>query len=427
MAASAAAEAAVKKLARLPGNTICPNCGTQKKFGFSTVCIKYLTFVCNNCKSGHQAISHRCKSLTMSSWTDGEVLQLKTHGNDHCRNTWLAKAPPPGSGGRPREGDHIALFKSFIVDAYERKKYYGEGSSEDGRSSNQHMSHAPPAPATVSSSRPPPPSFPPAPAPPPASAPAVDLLSFESSAPAPSQPSVSSDNVFDPFNQTNTDNSFPLSSNSFSANNETTSGPKNNIALQPPQTTAPTPNNNDPFGFASFSSQNMNHNTATPTPAAALPTKKPIMGGASSGSNYASGTGNMNAFDSLSAPQQMSSSRQGMSQQMFMMQQQRMRMMQQQQMMMNHGNAMNPGAFQQGNMMMGSNGVGGFNNMNMMGASGNTASFGMNNNNTMMGNNQGSFSTSSPVMSSTSHTNKISHSFGQQQEKPKKDPFSDLF
>ena len=45
------AEAAVKKLARLPGNTICPNCGTQKKFGFSTVCIKYLTFVCNYCKS----------------------------------------------------------------------------------------------------------------------------------------------------------------------------------------------------------------------------------------------------------------------------------------------------------------------------------------------------------------------------------------
>ena len=39
------AEAAVKKLAKLPGNTICPNCGTQKKFGFGTVCIKYLTFV----------------------------------------------------------------------------------------------------------------------------------------------------------------------------------------------------------------------------------------------------------------------------------------------------------------------------------------------------------------------------------------------
>jgi len=39
------AESAVKKLARSEGNMICPNCLTRKKFGFSTVCIKYLTFV----------------------------------------------------------------------------------------------------------------------------------------------------------------------------------------------------------------------------------------------------------------------------------------------------------------------------------------------------------------------------------------------
>lgn len=48
------AEQNVRKLARLPGNSKCPNCGTTKKFGFSTVCIKYHTFVCNNCKSSHQ-------------------------------------------------------------------------------------------------------------------------------------------------------------------------------------------------------------------------------------------------------------------------------------------------------------------------------------------------------------------------------------
>lgn len=109
--ASSAAEAAVKKLARLPGNTVCPNCGTCKKFGFSTVCMLSLTFVCNYCKSSHQAISHRCKSLTMSAWTDGEVLQLKTNGNDRARETWLANAPPVGQGGRPKEGDPIEKFK----------------------------------------------------------------------------------------------------------------------------------------------------------------------------------------------------------------------------------------------------------------------------------------------------------------------------
>ncbi|KAL7477726.1 hypothetical protein ACHAW6_003519 [Cyclotella cf. meneghiniana] len=117
-------EAAIKSLARLPPNCICPNCGTHSKYGFSTVCIKYLTFVCNACKSSHQAVSHRCKSLTMSTWDHGEVLQLKTHGNEYARRVWLGNAPAVGTGGRPKEGDDINVFKRFVVEAYENKKYY---------------------------------------------------------------------------------------------------------------------------------------------------------------------------------------------------------------------------------------------------------------------------------------------------------------
>lgn len=107
------------------GNSVCANCGTSKKFGFSTVCIKFYTFVCNNCKSSHQAISHRCKSLTMSSWTDAEVAELEAKGNDHARRTWLKNAPPPGTNGRPKEGDHVDVFKRFVVDVYEKRRYYG--------------------------------------------------------------------------------------------------------------------------------------------------------------------------------------------------------------------------------------------------------------------------------------------------------------
>mmetsp|Transcript_33939 Transcript_33939/g.39332 ORF Transcript_33939/g.39332 Transcript_33939/m.39332 type:complete len:433 (+) Transcript_33939:172-1470(+) len=118
------AEAAVKKLAKLPQNVICPNCGTSKKFGFGTVCIKFLTFVCNECKSSHQAISHRCKSLTMSAWTQGEALALQKAGNDIARQTWLASAPPIGTMGRPKPGDSLNVYKSFVVDVYERKKYW---------------------------------------------------------------------------------------------------------------------------------------------------------------------------------------------------------------------------------------------------------------------------------------------------------------
>ena len=136
---SASAEVAIKKLARVGGNTICPNCGTEKKFGFGTVCMKYLTFVCNECKSSHQAISHRCKSLTMSSWTDGEIIQIRTvGGNDRARATWLAMAPPPGQNGRPSPGSSIDVYKSFIVDVYERKQYYRE--STDSGDVNEPVS-----------------------------------------------------------------------------------------------------------------------------------------------------------------------------------------------------------------------------------------------------------------------------------------------
>jgi hypothetical protein len=121
-----AAEDKVKRLAKVKSNTVCPNCGTQKSFGFGSVCIKFHTFICNECKSSHQAISHRCKSTTMSSWTDDEVAELERKGNDHCRRTWLKNAPPCGASGRPQPGCDLAVYKRFVVDAYEYKRFYGQ-------------------------------------------------------------------------------------------------------------------------------------------------------------------------------------------------------------------------------------------------------------------------------------------------------------
>jgi len=183
---SAAAEKKIKKLARLPSNTVCANCGTTKKFGFSTVCIKYFTFVCNNCKSSHQAISHRCKSLTMSSWTDEEVAELERKGNDYARRTWLKNAPPIGQGGRPKEGDHVDVFKRFVVDVYERKRYYDDDEGDGGITSGHHnlATTAVPAPRVDVARAPVVTKAPvrkavPTPGPPP-SAPVADLLDFAS-------------------------------------------------------------------------------------------------------------------------------------------------------------------------------------------------------------------------------------------------------
>lgn len=212
------AEDRVKQLAKLKSNTVCPNCGQQKKFGFSTVCIKFLTFVCNECKSSHQAISHRCKSLTMSSWSNDEVEALERGGNLKCRRTWLKNAPPEGQGGRPKPGDDINVHKRFIVEAYEHKRYYGDFDPSDGMgsaatsaptsgsaasASSRRTAAAPVAAAPVSA--PPPRTKRPvvAPAPTPAPPPVVDLLDFadfSSSAPAPPATNSSSQNSYhDPF------------------------------------------------------------------------------------------------------------------------------------------------------------------------------------------------------------------------------------
>ena len=86
----------------------CPNCGTEasRGVGFGHVCVKYKTFICDMCKASHQAISHRVKSVSMSTWTLEEVQELMQErggGNEVCRQTILASAPPFGkkyNGGK---------------------------------------------------------------------------------------------------------------------------------------------------------------------------------------------------------------------------------------------------------------------------------------------------------------------------------------
>lgn len=70
----------------------------------------------------------------MSTWTDGEVLALKKHGNAYARAVWLANAPPIGTAGRPKEGDDLNVFKRFIVDVYENRRYYSESGSNHSSS-----------------------------------------------------------------------------------------------------------------------------------------------------------------------------------------------------------------------------------------------------------------------------------------------------
>lgn len=133
----------LKKLRRLEENMRCPNCETpaQQGIGFSHVCVKFKTFICAMCKTSHQAISHRVKSISMSTWTVEEVQALapaKGGSNNNVRHSILAKAPPVGerysNGVRPKEGSKIEHFKQFILDAYEYYKFKGEFNNSNNTS-----------------------------------------------------------------------------------------------------------------------------------------------------------------------------------------------------------------------------------------------------------------------------------------------------
>jgi hypothetical protein len=106
-------EELLKRLRRLKENQSCPNCGTVAPhgLGFGNICVKFKTFVCDLCKTSHQAISHRVKSVTMSTWTVEEVMELSMQrlgGNEVARHVWLSKAPSYG-GKYPGGGFLIDL------------------------------------------------------------------------------------------------------------------------------------------------------------------------------------------------------------------------------------------------------------------------------------------------------------------------------
>ena len=121
-------ELLLKKLRKLEENSRCVNChaAAPRGIGFGNVCVKFGTFVCDMCKTSHQAVSHRVKSASMSTWTLEEVqaLEYPAGGNAAASMRWLRSAPAPGQsygrGRRPKAGDDIAVFKQFVVDCYER-------------------------------------------------------------------------------------------------------------------------------------------------------------------------------------------------------------------------------------------------------------------------------------------------------------------
>lgn len=167
----------------------------------------------------------------MSSWTDEEVAELERKGNDYCLRTWLKNAPPCGHNGRPQPGSDLAVYKRFVVDAYENKRYFG---NDDGPVAITQPQAPPPRASAAPQIRSIKPVSAPVSAPPP---PVVDLLDFSSPAPSTAAPVSSSTDLFGDFTSAQSVNppfdAFAATSVQAPANNDLFASLKQKSEMKP--------------------------------------------------------------------------------------------------------------------------------------------------------------------------------------------------
>lgn len=63
---------------------------------------------------------HRVKSISMATFTTEEIELLKNRGNDYCKRVWLGLC----DGNSYNDLREEQTIRDFMVDKYERKRYY---------------------------------------------------------------------------------------------------------------------------------------------------------------------------------------------------------------------------------------------------------------------------------------------------------------
>lgn len=119
-------ERTLNSLRRLPENRKCGTCTKEDKFGHKNVCMKFHIFICSDCKSAHQAFSHKCKSVTMSNWSREEVESLKApHGGNVANAATIFAKLRKDSDAYPK-GCPPDEVKSFVHQAYNELRWAGD-------------------------------------------------------------------------------------------------------------------------------------------------------------------------------------------------------------------------------------------------------------------------------------------------------------
>ncbi|XP_064293718.1 arf-GAP domain and FG repeat-containing protein 2 isoform X1 [Phalacrocorax carbo] len=104
-----------------PANRLCFECGQR---GVTYVDITVGSLVCTGCSGALRGLNppHRVKSISMTTFTEAEVLFLQAHGNEACRRVWLGTFDARTSL-LPDSHDPQKV-KEFLQEKYEKKRWY---------------------------------------------------------------------------------------------------------------------------------------------------------------------------------------------------------------------------------------------------------------------------------------------------------------
>ncbi|XP_027564075.1 arf-GAP domain and FG repeat-containing protein 2-like [Neopelma chrysocephalum] len=104
-----------------PANRLCFECGQR---GVTYVDISVGSLVCTACSGALRGLNppHRVKSISMTTFSEAEVLFLQERGNEACRRVWLGTFDPRTSE-LPDSRDPQKV-KEFLQEKYEKKRWY---------------------------------------------------------------------------------------------------------------------------------------------------------------------------------------------------------------------------------------------------------------------------------------------------------------
>lgn len=110
----------LRELVAVGGNKECFDCGQK---GPTYINMTIGSFVCTTCSGILRGLTppHRVKSISMATFTQEEIDFVRQNGNDTCTRTWLGLWDPK----RAIKQEH----RDFMIDKYERKRYYLEPAS----------------------------------------------------------------------------------------------------------------------------------------------------------------------------------------------------------------------------------------------------------------------------------------------------------